>query len=481
MIKTLYQLKIEELGYSKLISVVSHRGGLSVQSEAKVVPPIIEYNEEGKFRVLEIQDVLKEVKRHPYRPGPKFPEERLADLEVSNLMSHLESYPTMPSTINSDGTVEAHEIAKLFYSNIVFFRRTESLEEVLKTKDYVERMEFISTILDKVGKDFYEQTELKLDFFSVTKRQAGDLAFIAGESGIGSCLRKISFGYHDLIPCDRIGREISSLKSAEKFLHPNYGSIKVPKSIKNYVTVLRVGVIGTKHSMLDSGDLMESGRSKVSCHLTRREITTEWDLIDPEKRNLVTKPFKSGINVVHEEIIGVNEDQEDLSCIRLVSPGGIKIAAQYHKNTQAVDEEGKNVDLLLEFDTIAKKGALFLFALNNPEFDPKGKTHEDLVEEFYSSKTQNIYLNDSVYNGYILEIPFFRPGQRYTELCTAKDNISVDMISKSITNKEYNIPSSVSEEYNLLRDMLLGIGELLEKEPVFNDQANEETYAEATY
>ena len=292
-------------------------------------------------------------------------------------------------------------------------------------------------------------------------------------------MRKLSFGYHDLIPCDRIARELSSLKSAERFLHPNHAHFEIKEELQEYITVLKVGVIATKHSMLDSGDLMDSGKPKVACKLVRERQVTDWDKMDVEDRNLVPIPFKSGINLVHQMMVGIDEDAVDPSCIRLVSPGGIKIAAQYHKGQQAYDQKGNEIDLLIEFDTLAKKGALFLFGLNDPDFDPKGKTFEDLVEKFKQTPQEPIYLEDEAYTGYVLTIPFFRPGQRYTELCTTKDDISVDMISKSICSKTFHLPQSVAEEYKLLRDLFTGLGEMIAQET--HEQHNEaKEHSEAT-
>ena len=66
---------------------------------------------------------------------------------------------------------------------------------------------------------------------------------------------------------------------------------------------------------------------------------------------------------------------------------------------------------------------------------------------------QKVYLEEKVYEGYVVDLPVMRPGQRYTELSKASDQITVDLISKAILKSEYKVSDNHEEEYQKLKQL----------------------------
>lgn len=465
--KALYEVLHRQCGYSIFLSVKCIRGNISVTSSEKVLPPILEYDAEGNYTAISAKQVVEGLHFHPYKPVTKeFNRERLADLEVAALFKQLENFPTLPVTYEN-GISSVHPIAELIYSSIVYLKPTPELAASLNKMGYVKKTKALPPILEKVAKALEADRGIKLDLFSVPKRKVGTFAYLADPDGIATVAKMFAFGMHNITPCDRIARELSSLKACEKFLNPQPIDVELPDPIKPYVTTLRIAIVGTLSSMLDGGDLYTSALPKIACKLSRKKVEKDVSQIPIEERNLVYRPFRSGVEVQHEEENIVDESETIPGTTRLILPGGVKVAAQY-TGLQLKDAEGNDVDALMAFETFAKKGALacFLFGSN---VDKENITMDQAVEIFKSLNKEKVYLDEKIYEGYIVELPIMRPGQRYTELSKASDDITVDLVAKAILGKEYRVRPHIEQEYkslNGLRQAIANEIRIAEKELV---------------
>lgn len=448
---SLYELSARKVNFTTFLSVLCKRGDITVKSSEKVIPPILEYSADGSYRTVTLKEVLEGIYLHPYKAITKeFNRERLADLEVAAIYKQLEHFPTLGVTYERN-TSQTHPVAELIYSNIVYLRPDKELGEKLKKMGYVRKTKALPPILEKVAINLEKQVGVKLDLFSVPKRKVGTFAYIADKDGIASVAKLFAFGMHSIIPSDRIARELSSLKSCEKFINPQKVNDEIPEEIAPYITKIRVAIVGTEHSMLDSGDLYKSSLDKIACRLSRKKVEKDVAVVPIQERNLVYRPFRSGIEIYHEQEVFVDETETLPGTIRLIFPGGVKVAAQYSEQ-QLVDEKGEAVDALLAFETFAKKGALacFLFGLG---LDTENLTTEQAKEIFLSLKKEKVYLEDAVYEGYIVDLPVMRPGQRYTELSKPSNNITVDLISKAILKEKYKVAEDHETEYQNLKQL----------------------------
>lgn len=449
--QSLYRIEARKVKETTFVSIVCRRGNIEATTAEKVIPPILEYNSEGEFNIIGAKEVLEGLTFHPYKANSKdFSEERLADLEVAGLFKQLEHFPTLYSTIEGDHEFP-HPIAEYIYSEMVYLKPNTELQERLNRLSYVQKTQTMPIILNKLASSFHERTGHKLDLFSVPKKKVGTFAYIADKQGIARVAKTFGFGFHRSIPCDRAAREISSLKACERFKNPVTPPANTPEFIKPYVTTLRVAIVGLEHSMLDGGDLFLSGIPKIACQLTRKRVEKDVSKVPIEDRNLVYKPFRSGIEVYHEQSYSVDETEQMPGAIRLILPNGVKIACQPFEK-QAYDGIGQPVDLLMDFETFAKKGALSCFAMKDPENYTKDMTLAEAKEYFLGLEKETVILEGKTYEGYIVELPVMRPGQRYTELAKST-RVSVDMISKAILKKKYKVKPFLEEEYSALKTL----------------------------
>jgi len=107
--------------------------------------------------------------------------------------------------------------------------------------------------------------------------------------------------------------------------------------------------------------------------------------------------------------------------------------------------------MMLSFETFAKKGAIACFMYDNCE-NISELTMEQAIEILKNLPKQKIKINNTVYEGYILNLPVMRPGQRYTELSKPSNRISRDIVTKAILNQHFRVPEYLEEEYKRLKE-----------------------------
>jgi hypothetical protein len=440
--KPLYELKYRQNGITTFLSIKVTRGDVTVTSAEKVIPPIILYDLDGNFEVIPAAKVIKGEHLDPKNIKADS-EEKKADIYIDRLFKALEHFPTL-------GT-NNHAVAELIYSNMVYLKPNKDATKFLNKLDFLKKMVELPKILEKLAVNFEKAKGIKLDLFSIPKRKVGTFCYIGGTDGISEVAKIFSFGFHNAIPCDRIIREISSFKAAEKFVNP----ITIPGldiKYNQYITMLRVAIAKTEISMEDGGDLYPSAIPKLACNLERKKIVKDVSTVPIERRNLKYKPFRAGIEVVHEEVTIVNELETSPGVIRLVFPNGIKVAAQV-QDTQATDMLGKEIDLLLDFRSIMAKGAVAIFAMKDQSNWSKNLTLDQCKEIFKNLEMDQFVINGKTFDGWIIDLPVIRPGQRYTELSKGSNRISVDLVAKAILKKPFKVKPKYEEEYRKLRNL----------------------------
>lgn len=446
-----YRINKRVLGRARAISVTSKRGTVEATSAERVVPPILVYDNNGLVSAEGLKAVLSKVHKHPYKPNsPEFPAERLADLEAANLMSHLENFPQIPTLQTKDGDFP-HPIAEHLYSNQVYLKPTLETDKSLKKLSFLDRGKALAKILEKVRGDVLEKYGIYLDFYSVPKKDIGRFVYLADPDGYGIPVKTFSLGFHKAIPPDRVARELSSLKSAEMFINPVDLPYDIPENIRPFFSGLKVAVILTKESMLDSGDLYPSGLPKIASVLIRTRIERDLEKIPKKDRNIVYANFRSGINLEHHSREEVDETIQVPGTVRLIFPGGVKIAAQMQE-TQMESSEGP-VDLAMDLRTFANKGAIATLAMMNFWNPSEPPTLEECIERFESMSLQDVWVGGTRYKAFVGDLPCLRPGQRYTELSRGTNRVSVDLIAKAIAEKPYRVSKTTEEEYSRLRTL----------------------------
>ena len=108
------------------------RGDVQVQTSEKVIPPILEYDGKGNYRIIGPNEVIEGLHFHPYKAmSADFNEARLADLEIASLYSQLQHFPTLPLDY-SNAEPKVHPLAEMLYASIVYLKPTAELQERLK-------------------------------------------------------------------------------------------------------------------------------------------------------------------------------------------------------------------------------------------------------------------------------------------------------------------------------------------------------------
>ena len=62
----------------------------------------------------------------------------------------------------------------------------------------------------------------------------------------------------------------------------------------------------------------------------------------------------------------------------------------------------------------------------------------------------DIFVEGTHYTGHVIEVPVFRPGQRYTELNRASRSVCQDLITHAILNKPLRVTKKNEERYEEL-------------------------------
>lgn len=433
-------------------------------SAEKIIPTTLEFDLNGDCRVLTVVDIVNHrmTGHKEYRAGSKdFNKERLADASVSALYKRFEDLPTLETTVIKGKQVN-HPLAEKIYGHMIYLKPSESATESLAKLDFTAKGRAMGAALEKVSQKAHSLLGYNIDLHSVPKKRVGTFCYRADDDGVAYLAKYLSFGLHQAIPRDRVMREVSSIKSAERFLSP-VGTNRVhPSWLDGYFTVLRVAVIGTQVSMQDSADLYPSAFPKVACRLERLVKEPDLTKVDSDNWQLRYHPHRSGIDIVHVNHEIIDESQQSPGCIRLVMPGGVKMAANPQKS-QMNDFWGKPIDLAIDFRTLASKGAVALFCLSEgtePMWQP---TLEEAIEHFKGLETQKVVVDGLMFDAYILNIPCYRPGQRYTDLCKTTSDIAFDLISHAILDHRFNARPEIEQEYQDLRGFRGQLVEMLEE------------------
>lgn len=457
---TLFSVKPRILGTSMAIGVECVRGNISCMSAEKIIPATIEFDLEGGCSVKKASDVLTErlAGQRVYKARSKdFNRERLADASVSAMYKRLEDLPTLETTV-VDGKQQTHPLAEQIYGHMIYLKPSKDAMDSLAKQDFLRKGRSLGHALERVEKKALDVLGERIDLHSVPKRRVGTFCYRADKDGLAYLAKGLNFGLHKAIPRDRIMREVSSIKSAERFLNPVKNGRRQPRWLDGYYTVLRVAVIGTEVPMLDSADLFPSAFPKVACRLERLFKEPDLNKIPPDQWNLQYTPHRSGIDIVHIDHEVIDETQQEPGCIRLVLPGGVKMAANPQKD-QMTDFWGNPVDLAIDFRTLAAKGSVALFCLSDGVPDDWEPTLAEAIQHFQELEQQKVVIDGRMFDAYLLNIPCYRPGQRYTDLCKTTSDIGFDLVSHAILDQKFTPRPAIEQEYQDLRGFR---GELME-------------------
>lgn len=445
-----FDVKIRPVGVGFGISLKVKRGQWESTSAEKVVPPTLMYWGDGTYRMITLEDILKEWKPARYTPRSKdFNKDRIADAEASSLFNLLENYPTLEQ---EPYTKQPHPLAEIIYGSIIYQCPSEEFAEELKNMDVISAGKAQALALEAATQNVKKDLGLNIDQYTVVKKSVAATAYIADESGFGIIPKVMALGMYRAIPLDRIARELGQFKSAERFINPNPFPFKAPKILKPYLTGLRVAVVWTEESMLDSGDLYPSSIPKLAAHISKTVEVKDWSVIPEKDRNLKARVHHAGIELIHVKHEVQDEEQLGFPCLKLLLPGAVKVAAQLQENLQAVCD-GEPVDLLLDMRTISAKGAIALLAMLNPE--ELSKYPEPTVEDCYavwnSMKEKHVEVGDRVFTGWVGVLPVMRTRQRYTELSKAHSHIGRDLVSTAMLNLPLTVEKHMEEDYRDLK------------------------------
>lgn len=465
----LFEIQYRTSGTTTYVSVKSTRGKITSVSSEKVVPLIVEYNEEGLVDVHSCRQVMEGFHPHPYKPNsPDFNPERLADANVAKLNDFLQHFPTLNEYVEGGKRVK-HPIAQLVYDHMVYLKPTAEYDQKLRALNFLERGQELAIALEIVNEQLQEKHDIRLDLHSVPKRKVGTRAYVASKAGYAVIPSLLSFGLHRAIPTDRIGREVSSIKSCEKFANPAPCPIdKVPDIVKPFVSWVRVGVIFPRNSMLDSADISPSAIPKLACVLERRVEIRDLSKVPEGERNIKAKNYRAGIELVHEEIQVTDETVEGIPCVKLVLPGGVKVVGQtVEEKYQARDDAGNEIDILMDFETFAAKGAVaVLAAMIDPSMWSSKPTYEvckQVVERRMQRPWDAVHVGDTQYQGMVGYLPVFRTRHRHTELNKETNRVGSDLITHSILAEKFTVRPDVEKEYSELLEFRTQANRMLEK------------------
>jgi len=446
-----YLGSVEQLS-PEIVTLLSTRGDVQVASSPKIVTPILTYDEDGDFTFTKASTIVsKAIPENKYYSGSKeYSPERIADVIYSRTQKNLESYPFLPTYKNGDKT-SYHPLALLNYYDLVRLQPSPELATRLMREDFNGQGKLKASSLDKLNQRFFHFFKKELDLYSVPKREIGTFCNIAYTGNFNRLAWHLGFGMANCIPRDRIAREASSLKSAERFLNPvevPFGDF--PKFCGPYITMLRVAFIATETSMLDSGDLMPSAFPRIACKLSK--IHKIKDLKAAQEQfgslNISKQASRAGIELTHDILEEYDETHLHPGAIRFVFPGGLKVNTHcLDTKIQAYTNDQEEVDLLLDIRSITSKGAAVLLAMQDPRFAGKDMNFEELRQVIPQLKKQQVRVGAMKYSAYVGWLPVMRPGQRYTDFSKPTNDIPNDIIAKAIMKQRFDIPEELEKHY----------------------------------
>lgn len=453
MSNVLYELQTRRLGRSTTcVSVMCSRHGISVPGSEKVLPATIAYDLSGAYKIYTPRELLSAIKLHPYfAGGGDFTEERLADLEVSEIYKQLEHYPTMPM-VRQGQTEYPHPVAQFIYEHTAFLQIGTEAQRQIALLPFEHRGPIQAEGLQRLAERLKSDLGVVLDLYSLPKRDVGAQCFIGDPDGFTPIAKFLGFGFHQAIPRDRIAREANSLKACEAFKRPEAPPVGLPSGVWPYVTMLTVAVIGTQTSMADSCDLSASGAAKLACDLVRYKAIGDYESVPEPERNLQYVSSRSGVDVVHMAEHRHEEGPRQPTTIRLVFPGGVKVAAQL-SSQQATLAKGQPVDVLLDSRTLVDKGAIALLAMMDPTAWGRGLGLQECIQLVQGMKLQDVFVGATKYSGWVGKVPVMRPGQRYTDLAKPTNNVSVDLVARATLRLPYRVGKRVERDYAELRGL----------------------------
>jgi hypothetical protein len=455
----LYDIEVQKVGLATAIRTIVKRGSISSPSAWKVVPPIIEYSatREQKdlvvsYVVKTLPDVIQDFKPHPYKANsPQFSQERLAQLEISAIYALLENFPT----ISSADVI--HPMSALIYGNQVYLKPSPETDKLMNSMGFLEKGTFLGEVFQQLSTLV---TEYNIDFYSLPKKKIGKIAYTAPNPGETATIAKVlGFGFSKGIGANRITREASSLKSAEPFINPiNFESDVLPDDLRPYVTLARVGVIFPENSMMDGADITPSGIKQLAVKQEKRVTVNDVRSFptDMSEWKIQLAAHRGGINIFHEERLRINEIEEPPSCFKMVFPNGIKVLGGAIPK-QAYDNQGREIDVILDLRTFVEKGALAaLVMLHAPNFNQNNLSLQQLQTIFNMMKKEEITIGTTKYLGYSGVLPVIRPRMRQVEMNKVAD-VGVDLITMANLKLTPRVNRSLEQKYTILREARIAL------------------------
>jgi hypothetical protein len=303
-------------------------------------------------------------------------------------------------------------------------------------------------------------TEYNIDFYSLPKKKIGKIAYTAEKPGeIATIAKTLGFGFSESIGANRITREASSLKNAEAFIDPiNFESDIVPDKLRPYITLARVGVIFPENSMMDGADITPSGIKQLAVKQEKRVTVNDVRSFptDMSEWKIQLAAHRGGINIFHEERLRINEIEEPPSCFKMVFPNGIKVLGGAIPK-QAYDNQGREIDVILDLRTFVEKGALAaLVMLHAPNFNQNNLSLQQLQTIFNMMKKEEITIGTTKYLGYSGVLPVIRPRMRQVEMNKVAD-VGVDLITMANLKLTPRVNRSLEQKYTILREARIAL------------------------
>lgn len=426
-------IRIRKFGNTLFVKeVVEFKG--SMHSGAEIaIPQVYDFNDKS-FSLVPPETILSSAKFHP-----------TSNTALTRNIGRKSFYDALchfPKLLK-DNTGQKHRIAEFVYGTMVYLRPTEKFTKDIQSKPYSERSEvFVNTVI-KVASGIEKSHGVKLDLWSVPKRQVGSFVYRSDDEGYALVGKLLSFGYHKAIPCDRLTREVGSLKDAFVFSTPNHLDLKLNEIVRPYVTFLRVAIIKPAVTMADGIELCPSARKKIACKVTKTKTIDLQDVVEGSRVRLNVSPDSVSVERLLETIY--DEAHLQMGPVRLVFPGGVKSCASFISQ-QAVDSKGETVDALIDFRTFASKGAIPTLAMLQLGFTGQDVTAEDCYKAFDSLQEEQIILGSEILTAYVGYLPCFRPSQSYINLCKPA-TISFDFVSRIVSDSSLMPNKETNEKY----------------------------------